>query len=426
MELTIEDHIGNALDNLNNKNMSRFKHKLCNRKGTPCVKKNAVENVKYNSELVDLLVDTFTINDAVPVVLEVLRSISCNQVALDLEKATGGGHPAPQPSGGGSSLPDISAMKIPSNPMFNQEKSRPEPQTVLQGDSESTTPRTPVSAAVRSGLPFTSGRLIHSTPQFKQETILENQKEMYKILDKGSRKRLALIINNVEFDRKNLRRNGAEKDQENMEKLLRGLDYELVIHKNLSGDEMDEAVRTFAERKEHEESDSTFVVIMSHGKKGFILGVHHGKNNPNDVLPVDNIYKHFNTENCPAMVNKPKVILIQACRGSGDGGRWVADSEVEEPLNLESDDVLMHQEKDFTSLLSCTPDTKAYRDPVNGALFIGFLVEVFNDHAHKHHVEELFRRVMRRFEDFGSNEVKQMVCKERGTLPRFFYLFPGL
>lgn len=52
--------------------------------------------------------------------------------------------------------------------------------------------------------------------------------------DKSKRSRLALLITNVDFDDVALKRNGAEKD-ENMEKLLTALGYEVVKHRNLSG-----------------------------------------------------------------------------------------------------------------------------------------------------------------------------------------------
>ncbi len=62
------------------------------------------------------------------------------------------------------------------------------------------------------------------------------------------------------------------------------------------------------------------MVIMSHGKiilnKDAILGVrYHERNNPNDVFFVEDIFSHLNSVNCPALINKPNVILLQACRG---------------------------------------------------------------------------------------------------------------
>ena len=47
--------------------------------------------------------------------------------------------------------------------------------------------------------------------------------------------RLALLITNIEFAAETLLRRGAERDEENMEVLLRGLGYQVVKLRNLSG-----------------------------------------------------------------------------------------------------------------------------------------------------------------------------------------------
>ncbi|XP_042565931.1 caspase a-like [Clupea harengus] len=268
---------------------------------------------------------------------------------------------------------------------------------------------------------FVSEVLLTSSEQFKSQKLQEGN-GIYKPQDKPGRKRLALLINNVKFDRESMLRRGAEKDEERMEFLLKELGYEVVKHRDLSGEEMDRAVRDFSKREEHATSDSTFVVIMSHGKRDAILGVHWDSGNPNpDVFHIDKMYNHLNTKGCPGLRNKPKVILIQACRGGEDGHVWMSDGMQDDSAAIESDD-MEHKEKDFISLLSCTPDTKSYRDVEKGTFFVQYLVEEFNTHAHKDHVEELFTKVMRRFEKFP----RQMVCKDRTTLSRHFYLFPGL
>lgn len=46
---------------------------------------------------------------------------------------------------------------------------------------------------------------------------------------------MALLITNIKFTDEKLNRNGAEKDEENTEKLLRALGYEVVKHTNLTG-----------------------------------------------------------------------------------------------------------------------------------------------------------------------------------------------
>uniref|UniRef100_A0A8C7TYI1 Caspase a n=1 Tax=Oncorhynchus mykiss TaxID=8022 RepID=A0A8C7TYI1_ONCMY len=272
--------------------------------------------------------------------------------------------------------------------------------------------------------PRQPAKMTPSSPQLSQQEVRQVS-SIYPPMDKSGRKRLALLINNVEFDDKSMLRRGAVKDEENIERLLRDLGYDVVKHRNLSGQEMDEAVKAFSKREEHLLSDSVFVVMMSHGELGAIMGVHYKEGDPKpDVFPITNIFTHLNTDNCKALVNKPKVILIQACRGedlpviSGNDGH---------DLELESDSIKReHNKNDLISLLSCTPDTKSYRDPKMGTFFIQHIMETFNTYACDDHIEELFRKVMVRFEDFHMGKGRQMPTKDRATLTKHFYLFPGL
>ena len=78
--------------------------------------------------------------------------------------------------------------------------------------------------------------------------------------------------------------------------------------------EIDDAVIKFSKHPKLKETDSVFVVIMSHGKPGAVLGVNYKDEEP-DEFPIDNVYKHLDTKKCPALLNKPKIIIIQACRG---------------------------------------------------------------------------------------------------------------
>lgn len=50
------------------------------------------------------------------------------------------------------------------------------------------------------------------------------------------RKRLALIINNVEFRETDLNRLGAEKDEESMRTLLEALGYDVIVLNDLSAE----------------------------------------------------------------------------------------------------------------------------------------------------------------------------------------------
>lgn len=61
--------------------------------------------------------------------------------------------------------------------------------------------------------------------------------QIYSTKEKSSdRKRLAMIINNVEFTVREYNRNGAEMDEENMKTLLEALGYDVIILNDLSAE----------------------------------------------------------------------------------------------------------------------------------------------------------------------------------------------
>lgn len=72
---------------------------------------------------------------------------------------------------------------------------------------------------------------------------------------------------------------------------------------------MDEALKSFARRPTLPLTDSVFVVVMSHGGMGTICGTGSHR------IEIDRIYERLNSRNCPALKDKPKIVIIQASRG---------------------------------------------------------------------------------------------------------------
>ncbi|KAM4736461.1 caspase a [Anableps anableps] len=252
--------------------------------------------------------------------------------------------------------------------------------------------------------------------------------KVYPVTETSYNSRVALLITNIKFSDMTMNRSGAEKDEENMEKLLSSLGYEVVKYQNLTGKGIDGALKKFTEHPKLEQTDSVFVVIMSHGKREKILGVEWKKDNP-DEFPVDNIFKHLGSQSCPELIDKPKVIIIQACRGGQIGSVLVSDSPntVSQHENLVADDIkYVHPEKDFIALLPCTPDTVAFRNPDNGSVLIQHIVEVFHPESYQKHILELFTEIMSHVAKSRNRKELQMAIIDRCTLEKSFYLFQGL
>ncbi|XP_075706910.1 caspase-1-B-like isoform X2 [Rhinoderma darwinii] len=272
-----------------------------------------------------------------------------------------------------------------------------------------------------------NGITMCSEAEFREITTTE--KDRYPIREKCKRKRLALIICNVNFE--NLKeRKGANFDLEGMRILLEGLDYEVQWKINLTAKEMQTTMMNFA-KHDHKDSDSTFLVFMSHGERDIICGTDfkketvEGKETATGALRVDSIFKTFNNQNCSGLRDKPKIIIIQACRGDDRSQVLVSDSAEELPNSgqehLEDDAVhKMLKELDFICFYSTTPDTVSYRDPGSGSLFIQCLINCMKKDAHNLSLEDIFRNVQLSFK----NNL-QMPTQDRKTLLKTFFLLPG-
>ncbi|XP_069800572.1 caspase-1-B-like [Dendropsophus ebraccatus] len=264
------------------------------------------------------------------------------------------------------------------------------------------------------------------------QKITSEEKERYPIYEKEKRKRQALIICNITFDEEDLKeRKGANADIEGMRYLLEGLGYSVQWKINQTAEEMQTTMKNFAAKKQHKDSDSTFLVFMSHGERDIICGTDFNKENVDGRervtggLHVDSIFNTFNNINCPGLRDKPKIIIIQACRGHNMSQVWVSDGPQQTP-NMQQEDMeddamrKIQTERDFSCFYSTTPDTVSYRSPINGSLFIQNLIKVIKEDAHNSSLEDMFQKVQREFKDG-----RQMPSRDRTTTIKKFFLLPG-
>ncbi|XP_072467331.1 inactive caspase-12-like isoform X2 [Notamacropus eugenii] len=209
-------------------------------------------------------------------------------------------------------------------------------------------------------------------------------------------------------------------------------DFYLALKEAKEGEEMESVLKEFADRPEHWCSDSAFLVFMSHGLLNGICGKAHSKQEP-DLLATDTIFQIFNDGSCPSLKGKPKIIIIQACRGEKLGMTYVMDASEaladvpKQPLQNFSSSNSPEQElmeKDFISFCSTTPHNVSWRYDALGSVFINELIYCFQLYAWCCHLEEVFRKVQKSFEI--PKTLPQMPTIERVSMSRYFYLFPGI
>ncbi|CAG2169266.1 unnamed protein product [Oppiella nova] len=105
-------------------------------------------------------------------------------------------------------------------------------------------------------------------------------------------------------------RTGSRADAYRLSDVFSQLHFDIKYFVNKTSHEMKNLLQNVIAMSEQlVEHDALAVVILSHGIKDEIYGTD-GK-----TIAVDTILEFFNNQNCPALINKPKMFFLSACRG---------------------------------------------------------------------------------------------------------------
>lgn len=183
-----------------------------------------------------------------------------------------------------------------------------------------------------------------------------------------SQRGLCFIINNINFQQAEQVRHGAEIDEQNLRHLFEDfLSFKVESKKDLKSYEMGKEAAQIAAR-DHKEFDAFVFIVMSHGGHQEVIQGVDGNN-----LPIENLMNEFSPRKCPGLKNKPKLFIIQSCRGSRESYVCTDMSGVDYDAGFLPDSTLSKglcpSEADFLLAFSTAPDFVAYRNK-SGSLFV--------------------------------------------------------
>lgn len=205
----------------------------------------------------------------------------------------------------------------------------------------------------------------------KMATVCHNNpEEDYKMTARPRGK--CLIVNNINFEAEIFpTRKGSDEDANRFDQIFKQLGFETIMTRNLTADQMREKFKELAAacKPEH---DALFVFILSHGSEHGIYGT--------DCIEVyleSEIISCFDNRNCKAMLGKPKVFVIQACRGRAKdcGGEGDTTDSIAWPSVMASPTVRSASQENRvpTSWLPSQPlDGKKRKHPIRTDMLIVF------------------------------------------------------
>ncbi|XP_036912223.1 caspase-14 [Sturnira hondurensis] len=184
-------------------------------------------------------------------------------------------------------------------------------------------------------------------------------------------------------------REGSEEDLVALERMFQQLGFESTIKRDPTSQQFQEEMEKFQQAIDARKDfvSCAFVVLMAHGREGHLKGI------DEQMVELENLFKVLNNKNCQALKAKPKVYIMQACRGEQrDPGEAVDGDNIEMITKDSLQTIPTHT--DTLHVYSTVEGYISYRHDKKGSCFIQTLVDVFT--KRKGPILELLTEVTRR------------------------------
>ncbi|XP_044523388.1 caspase-8-like [Gracilinanus agilis] len=182
-----------------------------------------------------------------------------------------------------------------------------------------------------------------------------------------------VIINNKDFRDPTDVRLGTEKDVDALRKVFTWLQFEVKLHKNLDASQLHEVMKYYS-KKDYTDQDSFICCILSHGKKGAVLGT------DSQPVAIKKLLSYFTTKECLTLKDKPKLFFIQACQIE----KTDSPPEMDVEFELEADAIVSnpaHEWSDMFIGMSTVEDFPAQRNIYLGSPYIQNLCQELEAHC---------------------------------------------
>ncbi|XP_043988264.1 caspase-8 isoform X2 [Gambusia affinis] len=250
-----------------------------------------------------------------------------------------------------------------SSPLTVKPSQTPKPsyRTDFQGDK---TPRLPSPSINPSNSPNGEMASLDTVKPEKNNPESQENDDVLCDYPMTGQRGICLIVDNFNFSEshkhlpKTLKnREGTKVDRDALKAVFEWLGYEVDIHVDCNADKIKRLFYRIGQR-DHSQYDSLVCCILSHGLEGRVYGVD-GK-----LVEIKLLIERIDGENCPSLIEKPKMLFIQACQGS------------KEQFPVQADGV---EDEDETTRISADAKVADLRSPVIADLLVG--MSTVPDHA---------------------------------------------
>ncbi|XP_067421837.1 caspase-14-like [Emydura macquarii macquarii] len=231
-------------------------------------------------------------------------------------------------------------------------------------------------------------------------------------------------------------REGAEKDLTALERMFEALGFQTQVIRDPKATGFKEELQKF--RKEIDSRTNLsccFVVLMAHtgkskkpGDRSVVLGA------DGEEMELEELFAEMTNKTCKALQGKPKVFIIQACRGDiRDKGVCMKNSDPTDNLAIKGSSASTHSTYSYSNepddmklipahtdslfIYASVPGYVAYRHKQDGSYLIQTIAEVFKESRGYHILDLLTEGVLAKAVIRNVNQIRPNVQRESATLP---------
>ncbi|ROI15114.1 Caspase-6 [Anabarilius grahami] len=217
--------------------------------------------------------------------------------------------------------------------------------------------------------------------------------EEYKMNHK--KRGMALIFNHENFYwhlRLNSR-SGTNADRDNLVRRFKELDFEVRAYDDYKRDQVLEQIKEAAAAN-HADADCFVCIFLSHGENGHIYAY-------DEKIEIQEITDLFKGDMCRSLVGKPKIFILQACRGDKHDEPVipmdVVDSQAVNDVVVDAGVLYtLPAGADFLMCYSVAEGYYSHRETVNGSWYIQDLCEILRRYGSSLEFTEILTLVNRK------------------------------
>ncbi len=231
-------------------------------------------------------------------------------------------------------------------------------------------------------------------------------------------KGLCVIINNENFQNMKARA-GSSWDADSLAKMFgKHLGFQVENFKDMSSKEIIQLMDQ-VRLLDHSKLKCFVLCILTHGVDGEVYG------SDGQLVSIQKITRTFTGTKCPTLAGKPKVFLLQACRGGqfDHGVTFEQTDDGKEDMIVDVKTVLaedetdgggytraLPDESDFLLAYATTPGFVSWRNSAFGTWFIKAFVDTMYAQAGDDHLMDILTEVNRKVaEEYHSREFKKQM-----------------